>query len=125
MLTAKVQYAIVILKEVWADNYLVESGDYKYKPVRLRDISEKHDINLDFLEQVSRLLRLARFLDSVRGPGGGYISATDLSKVTLLQVMKAVEPSKKLKLAVKGDMKPAIEYTYTQILDQLNNITVV
>tara|TARA_B100000212_G_scaffold66682_1_gene46371 strand:- start:89 stop:526 length:438 start_codon:yes stop_codon:yes gene_type:complete len=82
-LTTKSRYAINALAEllVYARN----------TPVRLKDISEKQNIELNYLEQIFRKLRLAGIVKSIRGRNGGYVYASDPSKISIKQVMDAVE----------------------------------
>tara|TARA_B100001121_G_scaffold14807_1_gene11968 strand:+ start:332 stop:769 length:438 start_codon:yes stop_codon:yes gene_type:complete len=82
-LTTKSRYAINALAEllVYARN----------TPVRLKDISEKQNIELNYLEQIFRKLRLAGIVKSIRGRNGGYVYACDPSKISIKQVMDAVE----------------------------------
>ena len=82
-LTTKSRYAINALAEllVYARN----------TPVRLKDISKKQNIELNYLEQIFRKLRLAGIVKSIRGRNGGYVYASDPSKISIKQVMDAVE----------------------------------
>ena len=82
-LTTKSRYAINALAEllVYARN----------TPVRLKEISEKQNIELNYLEQIFRKLRLPGIDKSIRGRNGGYVYASDPSKISIKQVMDAVE----------------------------------
>ena len=82
-LTTKSRYAINALAEllIYARN----------TPVRLKDISKKQNIELNYLEQIFRKLRLAGIVKSIRGRNGGYVYASDPSKISIKQVMDAVE----------------------------------
>ena len=82
-LTTKSRYAINALAEL-----LIYSSD---NPVRLKDISDKQNIELTYLEQIFRKLRLAGIVKSIRGRNGGYVYASDPSKISIKQVMDAVE----------------------------------
>lgn len=95
MITAKVQYALTLLREVQVQ--------LDGRPVKLKAVAAKHQLDLNFLEQVARALRMHGVLRSVRGPGGGYISARDLSDMNLLEVMDAVDAAKQLKQAVASE----------------------
>src|ERR1700682_2862673 len=59
--------------------------------VTLAGISERQKISLSYLEQLFGKLRRRRLVDSVRGPGGGYHLAREASKVTVADIIKAVE----------------------------------
>ena len=82
-LTTKSRYAINALAELllYARN----------TPVRLKDISEKQNIELNYLEQIFRKLRLAGIVKSIRGRNGGYVYASDPTKISIKQIMDAVE----------------------------------
>ncbi len=82
-LTTKSRYAINALAEL-----LVYAGN---TPVRLKDISEKQNIELNYLEQIFRKLRLAGIVKSIRGRNGGYVYASDPTKISIKQIMDAVE----------------------------------
>lgn len=61
------------------------------KAVKLMDISARQNLPIAYLEQLFRQLRIGGVVKSVRGPGGGYVLARDVSEVTILDVFKAVE----------------------------------
>ncbi len=82
-LTTKSRYAINALAEL-----LVYA---RSTPVRLKDISEKQNIELNYLEQIFRKLRLAGIVKSIRGRNGGYVYASDPTKISIKQIMDAVE----------------------------------
>ncbi len=82
-LTTKSRYAINALAEL-----LVYA---RSTPVRLKDISEKQNIELNYLEQIFRKLRLAGIVKSTRGRNGGYVYASDPTKISIKQIMDAVE----------------------------------
>jgi Rrf2 family protein len=94
MLTAKVQYALVLLQDI-AQN---QSG----RPVKIKEVANRNLLNEKFLQQVARLLRIKGLIRSVRGPGGGCVASQDLSTLSLLDVMHAVEAAKTLKVAVQS-----------------------
>ena len=50
-------------------------------PVTLAEISARQKISLSYLEQLFGKLRRHELVESVRGPGGGYCLARDMSKV--------------------------------------------
>ena len=54
-------------------------------------ISERQKISLSYLEQLFGKLRRCELVESVRGPGGGYHLARDASKVSIADIIKAVE----------------------------------
>src|SRR4051812_45180189 len=60
-------------------------------PVTLAGISQRQHISLSYLEQLFGKLRRHSLVDSVRGPGGGYTIARDLDKVTVADIVTAVD----------------------------------
>ena len=61
------------------------------KPVTLSAISERQSISLSYLEQLFAKLRRHNIVESVRGPGGGYCLARDATKITVADVILAVD----------------------------------
>ncbi len=59
-------------------------------PVTLSGISERQKISLSYLEQLFGKLRRRELVESVRGPGGGYL-AREANKVTVADIIGAVE----------------------------------
>jgi Rrf2 family iron-sulfur cluster assembly transcriptional regulator len=60
-------------------------------PVTLAGISSRQKISLSYLEQLFGKLRRGELVESVRGPGGGYHLARDAAKVTVADIVSAVE----------------------------------
>ena len=60
-------------------------------PVSLAGISERQKISLSYLEQLFGKLRRRQLVESVRGPGGGYQLARDAARVSVADIMCAVE----------------------------------
>lgn len=61
------------------------------EPVTLAGISERQNISLSYLEQLFAKLRQRALVDSVRGPGGGYCLAKDMDKVSVADIILAVD----------------------------------
>ncbi len=61
------------------------------KPVTLSAISERQSISLSYLEQLFAKLRRHNIVESVRGPGGGYCLARDAAKISVADVILAVD----------------------------------
>lgn len=60
-------------------------------PVTLASISERQNISLSYLEQLFGRLRRNSVVASVRGPGGGYCLARPASKITIVEIVLAVD----------------------------------
>lgn len=59
--------------------------------VSLKDICERQDISIKYLEQITALLNKSSLLQSVRGPQGGYKLAKPASEYTIAQILRATE----------------------------------
>jgi Rrf2 family iron-sulfur cluster assembly transcriptional regulator len=59
--------------------------------VRLKDISHRQNISLSYLEQLFSKLRLSGLVQSIRGPGGGYVLNKTMSDLNLLDIITAVD----------------------------------
>jgi Rrf2 family iron-sulfur cluster assembly transcriptional regulator len=60
-------------------------------PVTLAEISGRQKISLSYLEQLFGKLRRHQLVESVRGPGGGYVLAKDMAEVTVTDIILAVD----------------------------------
>jgi len=60
-------------------------------PVQSHDIAERQDIPEPYLNQLLTLLRKAGLIASRRGPGGGHFLARPATRITLAEVVTALE----------------------------------
>ena len=60
-------------------------------PVTLAEISQRQKISLSYLEQLFGKMRRRALVDSVRGPGGGYLLAKDMAQVSVADIIVAVD----------------------------------
>jgi Rrf2 family iron-sulfur cluster assembly transcriptional regulator len=60
-------------------------------PVALKDIARRQGIDLTYLEQLFRKLRIAGIVKSIRGRNGGYVYASQPQSVSIKSIMNAVE----------------------------------
>lgn len=82
-LTTKGRFAVTAMIDLG-----LNGGD---KPVTLSAISERQNISLSYLEQLFAKLRRHGIVESVRGPGGGYCLARDAVKISVADVIIAVD----------------------------------
>ena len=61
------------------------------KPVLLKIVSENQNISLKYLEQIAILLRNAGLIKAFRGQKGGYILTKPPDKITISEIIKALE----------------------------------
>ena len=81
--TTKSRYALNALIEL----HLLEIDG----PVKISKIADMQSIEITYLEQLFRKLRIAGLIDSCRGRNGGYFFAKDVSKISVKDIMIAVE----------------------------------
>jgi Rrf2 family iron-sulfur cluster assembly transcriptional regulator len=62
-------------------------------PVTLASISERQKISLSYLEQLFGKLRKHDVVASVRGPGGGYCLSRPANKISISDIIVAVDES--------------------------------
>ena len=82
-LSTKGRYAVTALADI-----ALNGGP---RPVTLAEISERQDISLAYLEQLFVRLRRAGIVESVRGPGGGYLLAQVAEELRISDIMVAVD----------------------------------
>lgn len=82
-LSTKGRYAMVAL----ADIALQPEGH----PVALGEIARRQDISLPYLEQLFVKLRRDGLVESVRGPGGGYLLARPAGDIRVVEILGAVD----------------------------------
>jgi Rrf2 family protein len=66
---------------------------YGQGPLPLKEIAERQQIPLKYLEQIAMTLKATKLIKSVRGPSGGYVLTRTPDKVHLLEIIEALEGS--------------------------------
>jgi Rrf2 family protein len=61
------------------------------EPVILKNVSKEEDISIRYLEQIIIPLKLSKLVKSIRGAGGGYILTQPPSKITMIEIIEALE----------------------------------
>ncbi len=84
-LTTKGRYAVTAMLDLALH---AEDG-----PVSLADISVRQNISLSYLEQLFAKLRRNTLVNSVRGPGGGYLLSRASAEIFVAQIVDAVNES--------------------------------
>ena len=84
-ISTKGRYAVRLLLDI-AMNDEVE-------PVRLKDVAERQDISMKYLEQIISTLVRAGFVKSIRGPQGGYRLSKTPKEYTIGMILRQVEGS--------------------------------
>ncbi|WP_251359816.1 Fe-S cluster assembly transcription factor [Kangiella sp. TOML190] len=94
-LSTKGRYAVTAMLDL-----ALHSGS---GPISLSEISGRQDISLSYLEQLFSKLRKANLVDSIRGPGGGYELQRPSNRITIADVVLAVnEPIDATRCKGKG-----------------------
>lgn len=80
----------------------VSSFSEERKFVPIREIAEKLGLSFHFLTKILQQLTEAKLMDSYRGPNGGVRLTRDPAKLTLLDVVKAIDGDDLFKTCVLG-----------------------
>jgi len=95
--SSKSRYALLALVE------LDQRTRASSRPVRLTDLAHERDIPEQFLEQVFAALRRAGLVTGHRGVGGGFTFARSPDRVTVLEVVRALDGAVELEVCTPGD----------------------
>ena len=60
-------------------------------PVQVKDISQRQELPLKFLEQIFHKFKKADFIKSQRGKHGGYVLTKDPTEITVGDIARAVD----------------------------------
>ncbi len=82
-LTTKGRYAVTAMLDL--------AFHHGEGPITLAEIAQRQDISLSYLEQLFSRLRRRKLVNSVRGPGGGYILSREAEKINIAEVITAVD----------------------------------
>jgi Rrf2 family protein len=110
LFSAKTEYACVALLELARHHN-------DPTPLRLKAISESHDISHRFLVQILLQLKAAGLVASTRGASGGYHLGRPPERITIADVVNVIDPPE----AIRPDNTPtplvrAIHGVWSQIL---------
>ncbi len=61
--------------------------------VRLKDVADRQDISVKYLEQIISVLQKCGYVKSIRGPGGGYMLAKKPEEYTVGMILRQIEGS--------------------------------
>ena len=92
-----------------------------------QDVSRKYDIPLEYLLKILQQLVRANVLRSKRGPRGGFSLAKPTNKITMLEVIEAVDGplTGELNLSEKAGRDPygiKAEQTYNKAIAQARSV---
>ena len=73
---------------------LIDLAQYsEIEPVSISSIATRQAISEGYLEQLMSMLKKAGLIKSIRGAGGGYVLARDMSEISVGDVLRALEGS--------------------------------
>ena len=98
MISTRGRYAIRVMID------LAEQGSSGY--TRLKDISERQDISLKYLESITTALSKSGLIDAVHGKGGGYRLNRPAQEYHLTEILHATEGSLAPVACLGCDSKP-------------------
>ena len=82
-LTTKGRYAVLALTEIALSK--------RNKLIKISEISESQNISSTYLEQILSNLKNKGFVESLRGPSGGYKLALEPENIRMGDVIEAIE----------------------------------
>jgi Rrf2 family protein len=83
MLSSRARYATRAILDL---SLLYDQG-----PIQISDIAERQNIPVKFLQQILVALKMTGFVQSRKGPGGGYSLAMAPKEITLGAVVRAMD----------------------------------
>lgn len=114
-LTTKGRYAVTALLDLVLHAH--ES------PFTLSRIAARQGIPQAYLERLAGQLRAKGLLISVRGPGGGYVLGRSPDKITVAQIIDAVEDSlDATRCQGEGDCQAGLQCLTHHLWDDLNRV---
>lgn len=111
--TRATEYALLLL---------VSLEKSQAKPLSLRKISQERNLPLKYLEKIAGLLRENNILASKEGVKGGYFLAKPAKKISLKEIIEAVEGKKGLVSCLYGTCHLEKNCLHKNIWLRLQNI---
>lgn len=82
-LSTKGQYGVRAMFEI--------AKGYPDTPTNIKQIAERQDVSVAYLEQILNTLRRAGLIQSIKGPGGGYILSAKPSEIAIGEILRELE----------------------------------
>ena len=82
---------LVSTKGRYALRMMLQLAENPGNPVRIKEVASCQDISPKYLEQIMIVLKSSGFVDSMRGPRGGYTLAKDPSEIYVGSIIRAME----------------------------------
>lgn len=103
-------------------------------PIQMSKISIRQNVSVKYLEQIIRLLKQAKFVNSIRGPKGGHMLAKRPEEITLGDITRLFEGQTELvdcinnpeKCPMSDDclIRPAWQRATQALYRELDSITI-
>ena len=98
---------LVSTKGRYALRMMLQLAETPDKPVRIKEVASCQDISPKYLEQIMIVLKSSGFVDSMRGPRGGYTLARDPKEITAGSIIRAMEGNLSIDCVItKGESCP-------------------
>ncbi|MFA9423611.1 MAG: Rrf2 family transcriptional regulator [Sedimentibacter sp.] len=103
------------------------SLNYGLGPVSLKKISEKYDISESYLEQLFAKLKKDGYIDTIRGPQGGYMLAKKPEEITVGMILRTLEGEIKTSDCISNEVCSresicATRVIFEKIENSINNV---
>lgn len=82
-LSTKGQYGVRAMFEI--------ARGFDQGPITIKEISERQDLSVSYLEQILNKLRKAGIVRSVKGPGGGYVLNSEPEEISIGTILRELE----------------------------------
>ncbi len=89
--------------------------------VALRDIADRQEISLKYLEQDFSILKRSGLIRSVKGAQGGYLLARPASEIRVGEIIEILEGDLYLIDPPTGEEPPIRAFLYTNLWNDLNH----
>jgi len=63
------------------------------EPVRIKDVAKRQEISIKYMEQIVSVLTKAGYVNSIRGPQGGYLLARKPEEYSVGMILRLTEGS--------------------------------
>lgn len=102
--------------------YISEASEDKEKYVRIREISEKEKISIQYLEQILYRLKKKKLIYAKRGPNGGYRINKAPKDISVYEIFETLESKIKIVMCGKNiDSCVGKDCTTMYLWNKINN----
>ena len=115
-ISTKIRYGLRILIQLAKTQ---EEGKY----LKGREIAEKQDITIKYLEQITHILKKAKLIKTHKGHKGGYALALPAENITIFDVMNTFESQSSLVHCIKDykNCERFVDCPATKVWQELND----